>query len=307
MDWPKPSQISWLMPLAPREDPALLEATLDCLSKQTLQAHELVIAADGPLPEQLITVVQNCKLPWQLHGQSQNQGIGATLAVNAPKCQGEFILRIDSDDLYAQGHTAAVASTLMAEERLGVVGCQLVELDTDRHSRYSGRKTPTQTSEALRWLPWRNPLNHQTVALRRQALMDAGGYRHCPGFEDWDLWLRIAEAGYGLHSLPSCTVAARVNRHHRERRRGWRYSLSEYRFYYRQMREQRFSTTLAIAACMSRLPWRLAPAPMLGWWMQSRLRGSPALDTAWITEFLGETPGQPATGQQQDRKSQQNS
>jgi glycosyltransferase involved in cell wall biosynthesis len=291
MDWPKPSQISWLMPLAPREDPDLLSTTLDCLRHQTLQAHELVIAADGPLPEQLMAVVESCNLPWQLHRQSQNQGIGATLAVTAPKCEGDFILRIDSDDLYAKEHTASVASALKAKDNLGVVGCQLLEVDTDQGCRYSARRTPTQTSEALRWLSWRNPINHQTVALRRQALVDAGGYRHCPGFEDWDLWLRIAAAGYDLCSLPSCTVAARVNRQHRARRRGWKYILNEYQFYYRQICEERLPTRLAIAGCMSRVPWRLAPSPMLRWWMHSRLRGSPTLDTAWITELLGKTSG----------------
>ena len=286
-----PLQISWLMPLAPSEDPCLLTGTLNCLAHQTLQANELIIAADGALPDALLSVIAACNLPWQLLCQSHNQGIGATLARVAPLCQGEFIVRIDSDDLYAPEHTEAVVNALRTEPKLGAVGCQLLELDMDRSRRTSARITPTNIEEAMRWLPWRNPLNHQTVALRRQALVDAGGYRHCPAFEDWDLWFRIAAAGYHLNNLPGCTAAARVNSRHRQRRHGWRYSLRECRFYGRQIKEGRLGLGVAMLACLSRLPWRLLPAPLLAWWMQSALRGSPPFNTTWLTQLLAEPTG----------------
>jgi GT2 family glycosyltransferase len=282
-----------------------LAATLHCLEGQTLQADELVIAADGPLPEPLQAVIRQCSLPWHLHQQQRNRGIGATLAAVAPRCRGEFIVRIDSDDLYAPGHTAAVVGALQANPQLGAVGCQLLELDTDQGGQVSARATPTDTQTAKRWLPWRNPLNHQTVALRRRSLMDAGGYRHMPAFEDWDLWWRIAAAGYGLLSLPSCTAAARVNHQHRQRRRGWGYMVREFRFYGYQIRERRLGTMVAVGACLSRLPWRVLPAAALRWWMQSRLRGSPALDATWITELLEQTPGQTSSRQKQEGKREQ--
>jgi hypothetical protein len=285
MIWPASSRISWLMPLAPREDPSLLNTTLQCLRNQTLKAHELVIAADGPLPESLIRVIKASALPWRLIPQSRQQGIGATLAQAAPLCLGEVIVRIDSDDLYAAGHTAGVVEALLSDSRIGAIGCQLLELDIEQGWQHSARRTPVKAADARRWLAWRNPLNHQTVAMRYQALMDAGGYRHCPGFEDWDLWLRMAGAGYDLRNLPACTAAARVNRNHRRRRRGLQYIRQECRFYGRQIREQRINPLLASVACLCRIPWRLMPAQMFQWWMQSGFRGSPTLDTAWITQL----------------------
>jgi len=285
MAWPAPSQISWLMPLAPTEDPELLHTTLECLKQQTLQAHELVIAADGPLPGALERVIDASALRGRLIPQARQQGIGATLANAAPLCRGEAIVRIDSDDLYAATHTADVVEMLLADERIGAVGCQLLELDIERSWQRSARRTPIGVDEAKRWLPWRNPLNHQTVAMRKQALKEAGGYRHCPGFEDWDLWLRMSDAGYVLCNLPTCTAAARVNRSHRQRRRGLDYVREECAFYGRQIRERRMNPALASVACLARLPWRLLPAPMFQWWMQSGLRGSPAFDASWVTQL----------------------
>ena len=294
-------RVSWLMPLAPSERPELLATTLKCLERQSLQANELLIAADGPLPSCLYAIIERSSLPIRLHNQSQNNGIGATLAVVGPQCLGDVIVRIDSDDLYAPEHTRTMVAAMQADPLLGAVGCQLVEIDTDRNRQRSVRKTPTNASEARRWLPWRNPLNHQTVALRRHALIQAGGYRHCPGFEDWDLWLRIKACGYQISNLPGCTAAARVNTQHLRRRRGWAYAWSEFQFYKRQINEHQIGHLIGMAALLTRLPWRLIPEPMLHWWMRSSLRGSPTLDSSWVTQLFEDTPRQTLRGKEQDR------
>ncbi|ABM76904.1 glycosyltransferase [Prochlorococcus marinus] len=286
--------ISWLMPLAPSEAPALLKTTLDCLEKQTLQAQELIIAADGPLPLDLCQVIKSCQLPVNLKQQKQPQGIGAMLEIIAPCCKGDVIMRIDSDDLYAANHTEAMARSLINRPDIGVLGCQLLELDTSRGYQQSARKTPTSKADAKRWLPWRNPLNHQTIAIHRHVLIEAGGYRHTPGFEDWDLWIRVADAGYGIMNLASCTSAARVNLRHRKRRRGLQYIRQEVNFYARQVREGKINPWIAIIACVSRLPWRLLPARALRWWMQSKWRGSPTFDTSWVSEFIPERSRPPS-------------
>ena len=277
--------ISWLMPLAPSESPELLAITLNCLEQQTVQAEELVIAADGPLSAELCHVINSCTLPVILKQQPQSQGIGATLKVVAPSCKGDLIMRIDSDDIYAPNHTEMMSKNLAKHPNIGVLGCQLLEIDTSRGYQQSARKTPTSKVEAQRWLPWRNPLNHQTIAIHRHVLIEAGGYRHSPGFEDWDLWLRVKAAGYGILNLETCTTAARVNHRHRLRRRGIQYIVQETHFYARQVKEGRIHICIAILACTSRLPWRLLPPQMLSWWMQSNWRGSPTFDTAWLSEF----------------------
>ncbi len=286
------------MPLTPEEDPLNLAITLSCLHRQTVQADQLVIAADGSLPISLSSIIENCRLNYVLYQQQQNLGIGAILACAATLCTGDYIVRIDSDDLYAPEHTAELVSALHSHADLGVIGCQLVEIDMDNSSKVSARRTPVDAEEARRWLPWRNPLNHQTVSIRKRALLEAGGYRDVPGFEDWDLWLRIASLGYAIGSLPLSTAAARVDRKHRLRRRGIRYICKEVEFYRLQVLEGRIPPGIALIACCSRLPWRIAPIPVLRWWMQSNLRGSPPVYPAWVSKLLCEGPWQP-TGRNQ--------
>ncbi len=274
------------MPLSPKESPALLETTLQCLERQTLKANELVIAVDGPLKKDLETIIQSSKLPIKLYTQEKPLGIGATLKKIAPSCIGDLIVRIDSDDLYSPEHTELITKPFTFQSKLGVVGCQLLEVDIRNNSVIASRQTPISPRRTNLWLSWRNPMNHQTVAINKQALLQAGGYRHMPNFEDWDLWLRISKEGYELINLPLCTVAARVNRNHRKRRLGIKYLTTEINFYQRQITEKKISLLIAFIACLSRLPWRLLPVPILNIWMQSKLRGSPTMQTSWVTQSI---------------------
>ena len=113
-----------------------------------------------------------------------------------------------------------------------------------------------------------------------------------PGFEDWDLWLRIIKEGYGILSLSSCTAAALVNEKHRKRRRGIRYTANEINFYVNQVVERRIGGGVALIALLIRIPWRLLPRSVLEVWMKSRFRSSPSVKAAWITESLTNKSGQ---------------
>src|SRR5690606_4095913 len=43
---------------------------------------------------------------------------------------------------------------------------------------------------------------HPSVVLRRAALDAVGGYADPPWPEDWDLWLRLHAAGWGIAKVP---------------------------------------------------------------------------------------------------------
>jgi glycosyltransferase involved in cell wall biosynthesis len=58
------------------------------------------------------------------------------------------------------------------------------------------------------------PLCHPSVLLRREALEAVGGYRDASWPEDYDLWLRLVEAGWALAKVPEILLRWR----HREDR-----------------------------------------------------------------------------------------
>jgi hypothetical protein len=95
---------------------------------------------------------------------------------------------LDADDKLAPGSLAALADAL--DDSGAAVAWGDVELFGEVQLRL-------RTASDLD--PWRiTYLNDVpgTSMVRREALLDAGGWSMGSGFEDWDLWLALAERGY---------------------------------------------------------------------------------------------------------------
>ena len=130
-------------------------------------------------------------------------GVGATWAPH--------VLPLDADDLLAPGSVAALADALAAHPAAGIAWGD-VELFTG-----DGRRLVARTPDTLD--PWLiTYLNELPLCalFRRDALVQAGGWRLREGYEDWDLWMALAERGYrGLR------VNRIVERHREHGARRW--------------------------------------------------------------------------------------
>jgi hypothetical protein len=74
-------------------------------------------------------------------------------------------------------------------------------------------------------------MNHPTVMFRRSAAIMAGNYRDMPGFEDYDLWLRMIQKGARLGNLEETLVYMRIGGGFYRRRGGFGYIRSNLRFW----------------------------------------------------------------------------
>lgn len=104
---------------------------------------------------------------------------------------GEFVAIVDDDDVLLPNHLELLAAT-----------------DADIAYSYC-------TVEGREWVPNRlfdaDALRRGnyipiTTLIRRQVLMDLGGFRAgVNGWEDWDLWLRALDAGATFACVPEVT------------------------------------------------------------------------------------------------------
>jgi len=263
----------WLMPLAPWESPEALAEVLDSLAAQSWPAQALVVSVDGLLPEPLRRVLAQSGLPLRLLEADRWQGTGAVLARGLAACTTRWVLRCDADDCSHPKRAERQLRELLMDSSLAVLGAQLAERRPDR-SEAGVRAVPTAATAIRRLMRWRNPLNHPTVALRREAVLAAGNYRPCPAFEDWDLWLRLAARGETFANLPEVLVTAAVGDAHLARRHGWAYLRREARFLLRCGRERLLPWPRVLLLLALRLPWRLLPprslAALMAWLRSAR-------------------------------------
>ena len=135
------------------------------------------------------------------------EGIAGALRRGLSRCDAPWVARMDADDVAAPRRLEFQVAALEADPSLAAVGSRVRLFPRrevrDGMRRYAGWVNGLSTpAELRRDLLVESPLVHPAACLRREALEAAGGWRDGDFPEDYDLWLRLAEAGGALANLP---------------------------------------------------------------------------------------------------------
>jgi hypothetical protein len=109
--------------------------------------------------------------------------------------QGEFVARIDADDMSSPTRFERQLNFLNANPTIAVLGCSLTLIDGAGHQigEVDYPTEPAQIHQALEHMDC--AIAHSSVMARRSALSLVGGYREAFRYaEDYDLWLRVTES-----------------------------------------------------------------------------------------------------------------
>lgn len=221
--------------LLPARDAArTVRAAASSILRQTLRDLALVAVDDGSAdatPEILHRLAERDPRVVVLRGPGE--GIARALGRGLARCDAPWIARMDADDLAHPARLALQLEALASDPSLAAVGAQVRAFPRrgvrPGMERYVGWLNGL-TSAALvdRDLFVEAPLVHPAAVIRREALEAAGGWRDGPFPEDYDLWLRLAEAGGALTNVPRVLLAWRESAGRLTRTDG-RYALARHR------------------------------------------------------------------------------
>jgi hypothetical protein len=196
--------VSVLMPF--RDAAETIEEAARSILAQERVSLELVAVDDGSVDDgarRLRTLASGDSRVVMREGKGR--GIVAALAEATAAARGSVLARMDADDLAHPTRLAKQVAALAEDPRLGAVGTrvELVGPCGEGMRRYVAWQNSLVTPEDhVRDLFVESPLCHPSVALRREALEAVGGWRDAPWAEDYDLWLRLDAAGWGLAKVP---------------------------------------------------------------------------------------------------------
>lgn len=214
------------------DKPEFVIRALDSITVlQSLQADELVLIVDGPVPKKLEEIIKEReeRYPDLYHvlWLEENGGLGNALRLGVETAKNDIIVRMDSDDVASPYRFQKQIEYLQNNPECDVVGGQMTEFIDDEENIVGSRIVPQTNEEIYLWLKSRCPLNHVTVAMRRSKVLAVGNYIDWHYNEDYYLWIRMAEAGFKFANLPDTLVNVRVGKDMYARRGGWKYFKSE--------------------------------------------------------------------------------
>ena len=142
-------------------------------------------------------------------------GLVAALQHGLSAARGALVARMDADDLSHPERLDRQRAALLAEPELSLVGSRVRAFADDGDvgeglRRYvDWQNTLLTAHDHRRELFVESPLCHPSIMVRREALAAVGGYQESAGPEDYELFMRLDQAGYRLAKLPEVLLSWR--------------------------------------------------------------------------------------------------
>jgi|SRR6185369_13912 len=202
-------EVSVVMPV--RDGGRWLDDAILSVQRQTKTSYELIVIDDGSRDRSADIVENYARLDPAIRLFRQDrQGIVSALNRGIVESRGEFIARIDSDDVAKPERLDRQVAYLRTHPQCALLGSWADRIDEE--GAVTGELTPPVAADKIADLLMRtNPFIHSSIMMRKCVLQDVGLYRAAlTGAEDYDLWLRIAEVA-GIAILPEKLIQYRVH------------------------------------------------------------------------------------------------
>ena len=206
-----------------------LEEALDSLLNQTYQDFELILCDDGSV-DKTFQIAQTYKNAYAekiiLLKNEQNQGLNATLNKCLKKAKGEYIARMDGDDVSLPERFKKQVQFLEKHPEYDLVSSAMTTFDETGDFGIIRLKNEPDTVDFIKF----SPFNHAPCMARRAAFINVGGYsvhERLLRVEDWHLWIKMYVSGFKGYNLDEALYKMRDDRH-AALRRNWKNRLNEF-------------------------------------------------------------------------------
>jgi glycosyltransferase involved in cell wall biosynthesis len=183
-------RVSVLLPVY--ADEPFLEEALDSLAAQTYEDFD-VVAVTEEASDAALDALQSSSLDVQRIIYDGEGGLADALNVGIEAANGEYIARMDADDIAHPDRLVTQVTFLDNNPKVGIVGSAYTRIGSE--GQEYGTVMPPTSHLAIRWqLLLTSCIPHPTAMIRRSLLKETG-IRYRPAFEaveDFDLWTRLA-------------------------------------------------------------------------------------------------------------------
>ena len=175
-------------------NPELLRKVIESVINQTYTDYEFIIVDDGskvPVEPIVREISDDSRI---IVFRKENSGLGSSLTYGIERAQGEYIARIDDDDLMVQDRLEKQVAFLDSHPEVSCVGGHMYFYHKNRYIPY--RRFPLTHDEIVKSMLSRKwSMAHSALMYRKDSVVKAGYYRLKGTGEDLDLILQLSLSG----------------------------------------------------------------------------------------------------------------
>lgn len=189
-----------------------LEESLKSIRDQTFKDFECLVINDASVDatRELLDGISRDDQRFVIIHNTLNKGLVCNLQALLEKASGEYIARLDTDDVWVQATKLEEQVALLdLHPSLGLVGTGALAESVNQKQSYVIRPR-VQDSDIRKEMLFHNPFVHSSILARKSCVVEVGGYRDVyPHVEDYDLWLRLGAISE-FANIPTPLVLYRV-------------------------------------------------------------------------------------------------
>lgn len=202
---------------------------------QTFKEWEMILYDDGSDDSYIEEIRQMAEVDDRIRYKRGKKNLGLASALNVcwHIAAGEYVARMDADDISKPERLEMMYLFLEEHPEYDWVGCSMELLDGDM---VWGRRTLPLKPEPIDFLHY-SPYAHPSVVFRKSVLEETGGYRpmRLRG-EDYELFMRLHSLGKQGYNLPACHFQYREDVETYKHRK-YRYQVEEVRIRHEGFRQ----------------------------------------------------------------------
>lgn len=211
---------SVLMSLYKKEKPEYLRLALDSMLNQTVVPDEIVLVEDGPLTDELYSVLDDYPMLKRIKNET-NLGLGLALNVGLKECRNELVARMDTDDCSKPERCEKQLERFLEKPYLAIVGSHIDEFISNPSNVISQRIVPVTSEEIYEFAKKRSAFNHPAVMYSKTAVLENNGYANLKRNQDVDLFGRMQFKGYKAENIDEALLWFRSSDELAKRRKSW--------------------------------------------------------------------------------------
>ncbi|WP_312748041.1 glycosyltransferase [Sphingobacterium multivorum] len=186
-----------------------LKEAIESVLNQSYSNFELLIVNDGSTDDSLEVIKDFSDRRIKVINNKMNLGIVKALNIGISNAGGEYIARLDADDMMHKDRLLKQMQFLQKNKDIDIVGSYHYIVD-ENGCIISIKEYPISNTEIKFMLFFQNPFSHPSVMFRAHIIKEfpySSEYKH---IEDYILWCNILKTYKGAN-IPECLTYYRVH------------------------------------------------------------------------------------------------